>query len=85
MASEFGPVMLCTGAMAVNVVYDIRKGHDPFVPLLAGGLFTTVCVILADVEPAIGTALAGVYFLSVFLAHGTEIIDVLSTITKETA
>lgn len=85
MTNEFAPVMLCAGAVGVNFVYNIRKGHDVFVPLLAGGLFTTVCVILADVEPAIGTALAAVFFLSVFLARGTEIIDVMTSITKATA
>lgn len=83
--SEFAPVMLCSGAIAVNFVYNIRKGNDVFLPLLAGGLFTTVCVIVADVEPAIGTALAGVFFLSVFLARGTEFIDFAESLTKATA
>lgn len=82
MSSEFAPVMLCTGAIAINFVYNVRKSNDVFVPLLAGGLFTTVCVVLADVEPAIGTALAAVFFLSVFLARGEEFINVFESLTK---
>ncbi len=85
MASEFAPVMLCGGAITVNFVYNIRKGNDVFVPLLAGGLFTTACVLVSSVEPAIGTALAGVFFLSVFLARGTEFIDFATSLTKATA
>lgn len=85
MSSEFAPVMLCAGAIGINFVYNIRKGHDPFVPLLAGGLFATVCVIVTDVEPAIGVALAAVFFLSVFLARGGEIVDVANSLTKATA
>lgn len=84
MTNEFGTVLLCTGAVAVNFVYNIRHDKDIFVPLLAGGLFTTACVFIGELEPAIGTALAGVFFLSVFLTRGTEIINFTSTLVKET-
>lgn len=82
MASEFGAVMLCGSAVTVNLVYDIRKSIDPFQPLLAGLVFTGVCVVLAQWEPALGTALAGVFFLSVFLTRGEEIIKVLEDISN---
>jgi hypothetical protein len=84
MASEFAPVMLCSGAIGINFVYNIRKGNDVFVPLLAGGVFTTACVLVSSVEPAIGTALAGIFFLSVFLARGEEFIDFAASLTGTT-
>lgn len=80
--SQFAPIMLCSGAIGVNFIYNIRKSNDVFVPLLAGGVFTTACVIVSSVEPAIGTALAGVFFLSVFLARGDETINFIESLTK---
>lgn len=85
MSSEFAPAMLCSGAIGINFVYNIRRGNDVFVPLLAGGVFLTACVLVSSVEPAIGTALAGVFFLSVFLARGEEVINVAQSLSKATA
>ena len=78
--SSFSTVGMCVGAVGVNTVYTIQHHHDPFPTILAGALFTGVCVVAGGFRPEIGTALAALFLLSSLLTRGTAFINWLTAL-----
>jgi hypothetical protein len=75
VSQESSALTLSLAAVGVSMVYQVRHGEDPVPVLVFGGLWTTAVVGISAVNPDVGTALAAVFFLGMFLTRGEGIID----------
>lgn len=81
----FGIMMTAGTGVAINTVYTIQHGHDPFPTLFAGSMWIGACVLLGTGSHDLGMALAGVYLLAVILARGPSLFHTVNALTKGSA
>lgn len=75
MSKQFTPLTMAFAGVAVNAVYQVRHGRDPVPVIFLGSLWVGAVVLVSQVQPELGTAIAAVYLLSVLLTRGTEFFD----------
>jgi hypothetical protein len=80
--SDFGTVGMAGTAVAINTVYTLQHGRDPFPVLFAGALFTGAVVLVSAGTPELGTALAGLFLLATFLTRGETFMTWLTDLLK---
>ena len=76
MASDFGAFGMVIIGTGMNAAKDVKKGHDPFPTLLAGGMLAFfVSLIASYLDARLGTALAGLFLFGSFLTSGVEVFS----------
>ena len=78
--SNFGAMGLALTGVGVNTVRIVHDGRDPFPALLAGTMFTGVCIGAEAFRPKLGVTIAAVFLLGSLMVNGQGTIDVVNKV-----
>lgn len=82
MVTQLGVVGMCMTGVGIIAVDNIRKGHDPFPQLMVGGIFTTGCSLISEVNMGIAGGIAVTFLTATLVLHSSSATDVLNDISK---
>lgn len=79
----FTAFIIVGAGTGINATRQIQKGNQPFVTVLGGIVFGTICVAVNDVTSSdLGTMLAMIYLLTSVLTNGVSFMNTLTNVVE---